>query len=228
MLWSLKTPHSSKSDCQLLKISPLTNDSNSTEAPFDSSTAPTIGLINSELEERFLASGPWSCKCAYQQPDFCPYCDYDQSIQLAASYSILSSAPSPVLDTTSAGSHLQVANSTSRRRKLRKLRPDTQQLQYEVLNVEAVIATRPDSVLSIDSRTPLLDTHLKPNPNYHPLPSLPRTPNKLEKRGKRNRSTSMSGSSFFTLGSGSSHSINRKIVRSKSFLVVSISTLECK
>jgi hypothetical protein len=84
-------------------------------------------------------------------------------------------------------------NSHVRRRKLRKVKPEYQQLRYEPPPVETIPSPRPESILSTHSRTLLLDPSRTASSNYAPQ----RTPNKLEKRHKMRRMASMAASSSF-------------------------------
>lgn len=225
MLWSFKARAIFSLDpSRLLHGSSPPNVSS--EAKTLLAPAITARIAGPDPEHGQDSSKPWLCACGYQEQDFCPYCDYDQtrpvhepsvpespsslnfegSIMTPSYYEFLNHPPPP------------------RKRKLRKFRPHNQDLQYETLDVEAVISVRSDSVLSTNSRTPLLNRDLPSNLNYPPLPSNRRTPKKLEKREKRKRSNSVSepASHFTSLSNSSSDRV--VVVRSKSFLQVSHST----
>lgn len=80
-----------------------------------------------------------------------------------------------------------------RRRKLRKVKPDYRQLRYEPPAVETFPSLRPESILSTHSRTPLLRPSRVASSTYAPR----RVPNKLEKRDKMQRMSSVAASSSF-------------------------------
>jgi len=201
----------------------VSSEENASPAPDAPTTAITVTRPDPEHRRD---SSKRLCACGYQQLEFCPYCDYDQTRQVHESF--VPESPSSSLSFESSimtPSHYDFLNHPPppRKRKLRKFRPRYQQLHYETLDIEAVVPSRSNSVLSTHSRTPLLNRALPPKPNYPPLPSDGRTPKKLEKGEKRKRSLSMSEtSSPFT--SLLNSSTDRVVVRSKSFLQVSHST----
>ena len=204
----------------------VSSEANASPAP-KAPTAPTTAITVTRPDpEHGRDSKTWLCACGYQQLDFCPYCDYDQTRQVHESF--VPESPSSSLSfegSIMTPSYYDFLNHPPppRKRKLRKFRPRYQQLHYETLDVEAVMTSRSDSVLSTQSRTPLLNRALPPKPNYPPLPSDPRTPKKLEKREKRKRSLSMSepSSPFTSLLNSSTDQV---VVRSKSFVRVSSTT----
>jgi hypothetical protein len=228
MLWeSFKALAIFSSDAsRLLRGSspPDVSEANASPAPNAPTTAITV--TRPDPEHGHNSSKTWLCACGYQQLDFCPYCDYDQTRQVHESF--VPESPSSSLSFESSittPSYYDFLNHPPppRQRKLRKFRPRYQQLHYETLDVEAALSSRSDSFFSTHSRTPLLNRALPPKPNYPPLPSDPRIPKKLEKREKRKRSLSMSESSspFTSLLNSSTDQV---VVRSKSFLRVSSTT----
>jgi hypothetical protein len=199
----------------------VSSEENTSPAP----SSPGITVTRTDPAHERDSSKPWLCACGYQQLDFCPYCDYDQTRPVNEPFVPESPSSLNFEGSIMAPSYYDFLNQPPppRKRKLRKFRPHYQQLQYETLDVQAVVSDRPDSVFSTHSRTPLLNRDLPSNPNYPPLPSNRRTPKKLEKREKTKGSISMSElSSHFTSLSNSSS--DRVVVRSRSFLQVSHST----
>lgn len=158
---------------------------------------------------------PWLCICEFQQDGFCPYCEYDQTLRVTSSS----------VETTAAldNSALTFADDPSIHRqpqKLRKIRSNYYQLHHEALDTTSIIAAKPDSIISADSRTPLLNIHMRSKPDYSPLTPERRTPNKLEKRGKRSRSTSLSDSYSTSLSPVPTKFSRSATITSKSFLRV--------
>ncbi|KAF9486403.1 hypothetical protein BDN70DRAFT_10590 [Pholiota conissans] len=148
-----------------------------------------------------VTSQSWLCRCERQETDFCPYCDYERTV------SIVKVAQAPTHNSDE-------LPKTSARRKLRKFRRNYQQLRYEALGVESILAARPDSVISSDSRMPLLNPFLSANLKYPPRVPVTRS-RRLEKKNKRGRSTSLPGTATPPL----SASIIQpgKIIASRSF-----------
>jgi len=180
--------------------------------------APDITLTKPSLEQPFRS--PWHCHCGYQQVDFCPYCDYDAGLRGSILFEHTSSASLPEAS-PQLGLDDPQSDSALRPNKLRKSKPDYFQIQYAPPTLEALTSARPDSILSTNSRTPLLNVALQTNPNYSPLPSDLRTPNKLEKREKRRRSTSIAGYPYTSFGKAGMPTKNLRTVSSKNFSKVS-------
>ncbi|KAF9566935.1 hypothetical protein CPC08DRAFT_703534 [Agrocybe pediades] len=158
------------------------------------------------------------CLCGYEETFFCPYCEYDRTHRKPL---VSESAP---LETPSQADSDQtdelVPDAVARPRKLRKYRPEYQQLQYEALDVESLLSARPNSILSTHSGIPPPDSGLFPSSNPLSPPVERRTPRKLEKKDKRQRCTS-----FHSSPSSSSSNIlltpasrNVTVVKSKYFL----------
>ncbi|KIM47680.1 hypothetical protein M413DRAFT_439346 [Hebeloma cylindrosporum] len=219
MLWSFKALAIFSPDASRLLHGDSPPGVSSESRTLPPPNAHDITVTRPDSEHGRDLSQTWLCACGYQQLDFCPYCDYDQTRQVHEAFVPESSSHSLNFE----GSIMSPIDydflnqpPSPRKRKLRKFRPHYQQLRYQTLDVEAVMSARPDSVLSTHSRTPLLNRSLPSNPNYTPLPSDRKTPKKLEKREKRKRSLSMSEpSSYFTSLPNVSE---RVVVRSKSFL----------
>ncbi|PPQ79904.1 hypothetical protein CVT25_002960 [Psilocybe cyanescens] len=148
---------------------------------------PKIKVTKPESEQ--IASQ--LCQCGYQRLEFCPYCEYDQSVQVEGSISLENGPSSPDIDGPLNYAQMDGSDGPSRPRKLRKIKSDYPRTQHEILDQEVVIAARPNSILSNHSRTPLLNNGLQPKSNYLPLSPEQRTPKKLEKRGRRQRSDSL-------------------------------------
>jgi hypothetical protein len=217
MLWSIFKVLSifSSDHPRLLGLSSLPHVS--PDAKVSAPTTSVITLTRPDLEHWKDSPKPWLCPCGYQQLDFCPYCDYDQTRQPQDSFV----PESPTLDfeasiMTSTHYHFLNSPPRPRTRKLRKIPPDYMQSR---LGVECLVSAPPDCVPSIHSRTPLLNRALPSNPNYPPLPVDCRNLKKLEKRENRKRSLSMSDRSRSHSTSLSSSSSDR-VVRSKSYLQV--------
>jgi len=224
MLWSFKALAIFSPDASHLLRGSSPPEVSSESPALD---APAIPVTKPDTEDGRDLS--WLCACGYQQLDFCPYCEYDQTRQ--AHEPFVPESPSldlegPIMTSIHHDFLNQPPPPRKRKRKLRKFRPHYQQLRYEALDVEAVVASRPDSVLSTHSRTPLLNRALPSNQYYPPLPSDCRTPKRLEKREKMKRSLSISESSsqFTSLSNSSSD----RVVRSKSFLQVGHFTTRMK
>lgn len=148
--------------------------------PFRDASAPISTVTQAEKKEDNILSHSISCQHCLSQPsaDFCPYCNHPGTMLSELDRS--SAAPPE--------SRGQRTGKTSvRRRKLRKVKPDYQQLLYEPPTVETIASPRPESILSTHSRTPLLNPSRAASSNYAPR----RIPNKLEKRGKMRKIASM-------------------------------------
>ncbi|CAA7268080.1 unnamed protein product [Cyclocybe aegerita] len=175
-------------------------------------TSPMAALAspNSPTQESSVATQRWFCHCGLEQGDFCPYCDYDQAVRRSF---VLESVTECHLESRVVAAPQPIA--TPKPRKLRKSRPDYQQLQYEPLQLGIVTEARPHSILSTHSRTPLLNPTLPAKSDYLPV-QVHRTSNKLEKR-RRSHSTSNYVRSESTSSPESIRSPPRRI-KSKSFI----------
>ena len=174
-----------------------------------------------DSEDGCKTSQTWLCHCEYRQVDFCPYCEYDQTVLVnALVVETTSSTSEHEYSSTAIPVDVDASDSKPPPRKLRKIRSNYQQLQYEMLGTADIIAARPDSIISDNSRTPLLNTHLRANPGYLPLRSDRRTRNKLEKKAKRPRSVSCSDSYSVPVTSDLGKVSRRITVSSRSFLRV--------
>lgn len=174
-----------------------------------------------DSEDGCKTSQAWLCHCEYRQVDFCPYCEYDQTVLVnALVVETTSSTSEHEYSSTAIPVDVDASDSKPPPRKLRKTRSNYQQLQYEMLGTADSLAARPDSSTSDNSRTPLLNTHLRPNPGYLPLRSDRRTRNKLEKKGQRPRSVSCSDSYSVPVTSDLEKVSRRITVSSRSFLRV--------
>lgn len=174
-----------------------------------------------DSEDGCKTSQTWLCHCEYRQIDFCPYCEYDHTV-LVNTLIVETTSPTSELKNSSAAITVKVDTSDSKPppRKLRKTRSNYQQLHYEALGTADILAVKPDSIISDNSRTPLLNKHLRASPSYLPLRPDRRTRNKLEKKEKRPRSISCSDSHSILVAAGSGKVSRRITVSSKSFLRV--------
>ncbi|KAF8913206.1 hypothetical protein CPB84DRAFT_1760663 [Gymnopilus junonius] len=158
-------------------------------------------------------SRPWSCQCGRQQTHFCPYCEYDRTYKMREFTALKSTTLwNDVNSSGSSRTHISNPESYSKPRKLHKIR---KQVQYEALSVEAIVSSRPDSILSEDSKGPLPYVELPANPNYQ-LPSVvQKMPRNFEKKENR-RTDSDPYSPTYNNSSGAES--RGRIVKSKSFL----------
>jgi hypothetical protein len=140
-----------------------------------------VAPIRTLTQVEWQDDNPCQYCLSQQSADFCPYCNYPGTL------GVLDRSPAAPPETSAQ----RTDNSFVRRRKLRKVKPDYQQLRYEPPNDETIASPRPESILSTHSRTPLLDPSRAASSTYAPR----RIPNKLEKRDKLRRIASMAASS---------------------------------
>ncbi|KAF9532122.1 hypothetical protein CPB83DRAFT_891447 [Crepidotus variabilis] len=174
----------------------------------DLSNNPNVPLSPPEFTQ---GSSSQRCHCGYQPADFCPYCDHQEAVQSTVVLNVVElSPPSDIHSFPSVAASEVLSDPTSRRRKLRKVKPDYQQIRLQsstdTQNVSITNSPKPESLQSTNSRTPLLKPFARVSAHYPPLPEEPRTPKKLEKRDKRRRSRSITG--FYTTRFGISSAGN--------------------
>ncbi|KAF8167542.1 hypothetical protein B0H34DRAFT_682266 [Crassisporium funariophilum] len=215
MLWSFKALATFNFDpSRLLNASTSTNVNKNAPGSAVNFSTPIINVTAPAIPE------PWMCQCGPRNTGFCPYCDYQDPHQSQNDECSMIETLHPLSVEDLTNMHYGNAD-MSRPRKLRKSRREEYQLlQWEPLHPRAVISARPDSILSTHSRTPLLNHGLPTNPDYLPLAGDRRTPNKLEKRDKRERYSSMpsmSSAAFAAIPESSRR--KSRVVKSKSFLI---------
>uniref|UniRef100_A0A8H7Y5A4 DH domain-containing protein n=1 Tax=Psilocybe cubensis TaxID=181762 RepID=A0A8H7Y5A4_PSICU len=202
-----KQPHTSTAGA--LKQRAHSNPTDEVDPP------PEVKVTKPDLEQ----FKPQSCHCGHQQPEFCPYCEYDLSIQVERAISLVNGTRPDIGEPTNYA-QMDGADGPPRRRKLRKTKSVYSRLDFAKLDNKTSIAMRPNSMVSNNSRTPLLDDE-QPSKSYYPtLPSERKTPNKLEKRG-RPRTGSLPTMRHSTLSDISNNFTPQrpiKTVKSKSFL----------
>lgn len=125
------------------------------------------------------------CHCRIQQDDYCPYCDIRDPIPNSTvtlnelDRGIPSSVDTDMVYMTESRTQLPV-----RRRKLQKTKSNYQKLQHKPSIFQFSLSGRPESVLSANSRTPLLNPSLATVTDYPEPRTTRRNPNKLAKRTK--------------------------------------------
>lgn len=234
MPWPFKSLQNFSFKTTVPRVQPTQNEQNGDHS---SPPNPPPTGVGTSKQHGLTIERPNLCQCGQQAHLFCPYCEYDQHVRTAGSMIMQTTTSSPAIPDSIDYAQMDGSDGPNpsipypRPRKLKKMKSDYQHIQYELLDVEAVISARPNSILSSHSsshsRTPLLNHGQKSkNINYLALPPEKKPPKKLEKKAKRQRAGSMPNhSALYSTFSELSDEPRRtiKVVKSKSFLNVSIS-----